>query len=66
MRNLYLLEHDKLTVEQLATGKYEVRYQAVEPGSEGCGGKSSGSAATPPSSPPKAQEETQNPVVSSM
>lgn len=66
VRYLYLLAHDKLTVEQLATGKYEVRYQAVEPGSEGCGGKSSGSAATPPSSPPKAQEETQNPVVSSI
>ncbi|OBV37215.1 J domain-containing protein [Janthinobacterium psychrotolerans] len=67
VRYLYLLAHDKLTVEQLATGKYEVRYQAVEPGSEGCGGKSSsGSAATPPPGLPRPQEETQNPVVSSI
>ena len=65
VRYLYLLAHDKLTVEQLATGKYEVRYQPVEPGSEGCGGKSGSSAATPPARAPAAQEETQNPVVSS-
>ncbi|OYO31843.1 J domain-containing protein [Janthinobacterium sp. PC23-8] len=66
VRYLFVLAHDKLTVEQLATGKYEVRYQAVEPGGEACGGKSSGGVVTPPSSQPKAQEETQNPVVSSI
>ncbi|WP_317201080.1 J domain-containing protein [Janthinobacterium sp.] len=36
VRYLYILAHDKLTVEQLAFGKYEVRYQRVEAGGEAC------------------------------
>ena len=64
VRYLFVLAHDKLTVEQLGAGKYEVRYQAVEPGGEGCGHVSG--AATPPASPSGAQGAAQNPVVSSI
>ena len=68
VRYLFVLAHDKLTVEQLGTGKYEVRYQAVEPGGEGCG--HAGGAVTPSSppsaSPSRAQDEAKNPVVSSI
>ena len=38
VRYLYILANDKLTVEQLSAGKYEVRYQAVGPGQDNCGG----------------------------
>jgi len=68
VRYLFVLAHDKLTVEKLGTGKYEVRYQAVEPGGEGCG--HAGDAVTPSSppsaSPSRAQDEAKNPVVSSI
>ena len=64
VRYLYLLAHDKLVVEQLGAGKYEVRYQAVEPAGEGCG--QTGGAVAPSASPPRAQDEPQNPVVSSL
>lgn len=38
VRYLFILPHDKLTVEQLAFGKYEVRYQKVDlGGKDGCG-----------------------------
>ena len=39
VRYLFILAHDKLTVDQLAFGKYEVRYQKVEPGGEDCAAK---------------------------
>ncbi len=32
VRYLFILAHDKLTVDQLAMGKYELRYQKIEPG----------------------------------
>lgn len=39
VRYLFILAHDKLTVDQLAFGKYEVRYQKIEPGGEDCAAK---------------------------
>ena len=68
VRYLFVLGHDKLTVEQLGAGKYEVRYQAVEPAGEGCA-RTSGAAAPstmPSASPSAAQDEAKNPVVSSI
>lgn len=62
VRYVYVLAHDKLTVEQLGTGKYEVRYQSIEPGSESCGSKSSGSIEAAPAS----EGNAQNPVVSNI
>lgn len=64
VRYLYILANDKLTVEQLSAGKYEVRYQAVGPGQDNCGGSTrSGAAASTPSA---SEGGTQNPVVSSI
>jgi len=66
VRYLYILAKDKLTVEQLSAGKYEVRYQAVGPGQDNCGGttRSGASASTP--APAAGEDGTQNPVVSSI
>lgn len=68
VRYLYILAHDKLTVEQLSAGKYEVRYQAVGPGQDNCGGATRNGASAPASasSPSASEGGTQNPVVSSI
>jgi len=64
VRYLYILAYDKLLVEQLSAGKYEVRYQAVGPGQDNCGGATRSGASA--SSPPASEGGTQNPVVSSI
>ena len=66
VRYVYVLAHDKLTIEQLGTGKYEVRYQAVEAGSENCAGKQTGSLDSGAGSTPATDGLTQNPVVSNI
>ncbi|MGK5076751.1 J domain-containing protein [Janthinobacterium sp. HLX7-2] len=66
VRYIYLLAHDKLTVEKLSAGKYEVRYQAVGPGQDSCGAKPQSDTAAPASSPANGEGGTQNPVVSSI
>ncbi|MEG2033574.1 MAG: J domain-containing protein [Janthinobacterium sp.] len=66
VRYLFVLAHDKLTVEQLSAGKYEVRYQMVEPAPDGCGGKNKSGAPSPAANPPVGESATQNPVVSSI
>ena len=40
VRYVYVRAHDKMLVDQLATGKYEIRYQNVDPGADqsGCAG----------------------------
>ena len=69
VRYLYILANDKLLVEQLSAGKYEVRYQAVGPSQDNCGGSARSSmpvlAPAPASSPSVSEGGTQNPVVSS-
>ena len=66
VRYLYILAYDKLLVEQLSAGKYEVRYQAVGPGQDSCGSsaRSGASAATP--APAAGDDGAKNPVVSSI
>lgn len=64
VRYLYILANDKLTVEQLSAGKYEVRYQAVGPGQDNCGGATRSGASIP--APAVGEDVTQNPVVSSI
>ena len=64
MRYLYILAYDKLLVEQLSAGKYEVRYQAVGPGQDNCSGATRSGASA--SSPSASEGGTQNPVVSSI
>lgn len=64
VRYLYILANDKLTVEQLSAGKYEVRYQAVGPGQDNCGGATRSGASIP--APAVGEDGTQNPVVSSI
>ncbi|CAM2996868.1 J domain-containing protein [Janthinobacterium lividum] len=66
VRYLYILANDKLTVEQLSAGKYEVRYQAVGPGQDNCGGATRSGAALPAPAPATGDGATQNPVVSSI
>ncbi|MGF6119346.1 hypothetical protein ABIE30_004348 [Janthinobacterium lividum] len=66
VRYLYILANDKLTVEQLSAGKYEVRYQAVGPGQDNCGGATRSGAALPAPAPAAGDGATQNPVVSSI
>jgi len=38
VRHLFILPHEKLTIDQLAFGKYEVRYQQVDLGAAATGG----------------------------
>jgi hypothetical protein len=64
VRYLYILANDKLLVEQLSAGKYEVRYQAVGPGQDNCGGSTRGGASAP--APAVGEESAKNPVVSSI
>ncbi|MEG2031984.1 MAG: J domain-containing protein [Janthinobacterium sp.] len=64
VRYLYILANDRLTVDQLSAGKYEVRYQAVGPGQDSCDGKTRSSAPAHPPGPASAEGGTQNPVVS--
>ena len=64
VRYLYILANDKLLVEQLSAGKYEVRYQAVGPGQDNCGGSTRGGASVP--APAVGEESAKNPVVSSI
>ena len=64
VRYLYILANDKLLVEQLSAGKYEVRYQAVGPGQDNCGGSTRGGASAP--APAVGEEGAKNPVVSSI
>ncbi|PHV28598.1 molecular chaperone DnaJ [Janthinobacterium sp. BJB426] len=64
VRYLYILAYDKLLVEQLSAGKYEVRYQAVGPGQDNCSGATRSGASA--SSPSASEGGTQNPVVSSI
>lgn len=64
VRYLYILANDKLLVEQLSAGKYEVRYQAVGPGQDNCGGSTRGGASVP--APAVGEERAKNPVVSSI
>ena len=66
VRYLYVLANDKLTVEQLSAGKYEVRYQAVGPGQDNCGGNTRSGASIPAPAPAAGEGGTQNPVVSSI
>ncbi|MDN2711174.1 J domain-containing protein [Janthinobacterium sp. SUN118] len=66
VRYLFILAHDKLAVEQLSAGKYEVRYQAVEPAQDSCGGKTRSGASVPAPSPVAGEADTQNPVVSNI
>ncbi|MGK5068023.1 Chaperone protein DnaJ [compost metagenome] len=66
VRYLFILAHDKLTVEQLSAGKYEVRYQVVEPGQDGCGDKGKHGTPAPAANPSIGEAGTQNPVVSSI
>lgn len=66
VRYLYILANDKLTVEQLSAGKYEVRYQAVGPGQDNCGGNTHSGASIPAPAPAAGEGGTQNPVVSSI
>lgn len=66
VRYLYILANDKLAVEQLSTGRYEVRYQAVGPGQDACGGKAHSAAPAPLSGPASGEGGTQNPVVSNI
>ena len=66
VRYLYILANDKLTVEQLSAGKYEVRYQAVGPGQDNCGGATRSGASIPAPVPAAGEGGTQNPVVSSI
>lgn len=66
VRYVYVLAHDKLTVEQLGAGKYEVRYQSIEPGSESCGNKNTGSIEAAPGGTPASEGGSQNPVVSNI
>ncbi|MFM2088292.1 MAG: hypothetical protein RLZZ237_3161 [Pseudomonadota bacterium] len=66
VRYLYILAHDKLNVEQLSAGKYELRYQSLAPGADGCASKPAIGAVNPPPVSPAAQEGVQNPVVSSI
>lgn len=66
MRYLFILAHDKLTVEQLSAGKYEVRYQVVELGQDGCGDKGKHGTPAPAANPSIGEAGTQNPVVSSI
>ncbi len=65
VRYLYILANDKLLVEQLSAGKYEVRYQAVGPGQDNCGGTTRGGASAP-AQPAVGEDGTKNPVVSSI
>ncbi|WP_219133924.1 J domain-containing protein [Janthinobacterium sp. UMAB-60] len=60
VRYLYILANDKLLMEQLSAGKYEVRYQAVGPGQDNCGGATRGGA----SAPAVGEDGAKNPVVS--
>ncbi|MGK5035618.1 J domain-containing protein [Janthinobacterium sp. LB3P118] len=64
VRYLYILANDKLLVEQLSAGKYEVRYQAVAPGQDNCGGTTRSGASAP--APAVGEEGAKNPVVSSI
>ena len=64
VRYLYILANDKLLVEQLSAGKYEVRYQAVGPGQDNCGGTTRGGASAP--APAVGEDGVKNPVVSSI
>ena len=66
VRYLYILAHDKLTVEQLGAGRYEVRYQSVGPGQDPCGGKAQSAVPASVPSPASAEGGAQNPVVSSI
>jgi len=66
VRYLYILANDKLTVEQLSAGKYEVRYQAVGLGQDNCGGNTRSGASIPAPAPAAGEGGTQNPVVSSI
>jgi len=66
VRYLYILANDKLLVEQLSAGKYEVRYQAVGPGQDNCGGTTRGGSSAPAPAPAAGEGGTQNPVVSSI
>ena len=66
VRYLYILANDKLTVEQLSAGKYEVRYQAVGPGQDNCTGATRSGASIPAPAPAASEGGTQNPVVSSI
>ncbi|PLY39908.1 molecular chaperone DnaJ [Janthinobacterium sp. ROICE36] len=66
VRYLYILANDKLLVEQLSAGKYEVRYQAVGPGQDNCGGSTRGDASASASASSAGEGGTQNPVVSSI
>jgi hypothetical protein len=66
VRYLFILAHDKLTVVQLSAGKYEVRYQVVEPAQDGCGDKGKQGAPASAPNPTIGEAGTQNPVVSSI
>ncbi|MES2741155.1 MAG: J domain-containing protein [Pseudomonadota bacterium] len=48
VRYIFILAHDKLTVDKLAFGKYEVRYQRVDGGgADECGASKAGAAKPP-------------------
>ncbi|MBG6222220.1 MULTISPECIES: DnaJ domain-containing protein [unclassified Janthinobacterium] len=64
VRYLYIVANDKLLVEQLSAGKYEVRYQAVGPGQDNCGGTTRGGASAP--APAVGEDGAKNPVVSNI
>ena len=66
VRYLYILAHDKLKIEQLSAGKYEVRYQSLAPDADGCATRPVSGTANPPPVLPALQEGAQNPVVSSI
>jgi len=66
VRYLYILAHDKLNVEQLSAGKYEVRYQSLAPGADGCAAKPVSAVPSPPPVSPALPDGVQNPVVSSI
>lgn len=66
VRYLYILAHDKLDVDQLSAGKYEVRYQSLLPGADGCAGKAASGVLSPAPAAPAVQQGVQNTVVSSI
>ena len=42
VRYVFVRAHDRLSVDQLASGKYELRYQHINPAPSGCDGPGSG------------------------
>ncbi|HEX8404530.1 MAG TPA: J domain-containing protein [Duganella sp.] len=52
VRYAYVLAHDKLMVDKLSNGKYEIRYQNLDLGANrtGCSGSGSSAGAAPPPS----------------